>query len=391
MMHKKAIGYLIAAMVILSVTVSWGAYAAVVIAFILGFSNNGRSVVASIIRQKQFIFLAAAIVLSTIFSRALSKSLLIDGIIILHFMAFAVLIMGIKLENLERLFRLLNFIAIFVCLYGIYQYLSGNLTINKSWADPKLFGSMVRIYSSMRNPNIFAGYLAFNISYASAYFLQKKKDVYIIANILLSSVCLILTYSRGGFIAMFAGMLVVMLLYREWKVSAYLIVMTICYYSYNMIGSLNRADLGIMSTDSSSLYRMEIWKASFKLFYNNIAFGSGLGSVLQYLSFSSAKLKGFIAHSHNIYIHLLAETGIAGLASFGFLMLTGFRKSIGFWREHRKSDYAYIAAGFAASVAALAVHGLVDAVIFIPTRSLIFLIYLSLFPILMHNLKKPVD
>lgn len=386
MKHEVFIKYLIIAMVVFSVTIYWGAYAAAVIGFLLIYLKRKEAVVL-IIKQKPIIFLALSLVLSTVFSRALGYSLAIDAVLLLHVIAFVLLVSGTKLEDLEKLIKLLNVLGILVCLYGLYQYLSGDLTINKSWVDQKNFGSLVRIYSTMRNPNIFAGYLAFNISYASAYLLKKKKDKYALINILLSSICIILSYSRGGFIALFAGMLAIMVLYKEWKVAIYLAVMSVLYYSYNMIGSLNRADLGILSTDSSSLYRMEIWKASFNLFMKNIAFGSGPGSVMKYLSFSSAKLKGFIAHSHNIYIHLLAETGALGLASFGYILLTALKSFIAYWKDHRNSQYSYIAAGFAACMTAMLVHGLVDCVILIPTRSYIFLIYLSLFPALLMNMK----
>ncbi|MGB7605999.1 MAG: O-antigen ligase family protein [Lutisporaceae bacterium] len=388
MIDNRYIKYLILAMTIFSVTIYWGAYASAVIAFFIVFINNRKLVIAFVIEQKPIIFLAVSLILSTIFSRTFSNSLIIDAILLLHLLAFIVLVVGTRLEELEGLFKLLNTLAICLCIYGIYQYLTGDLAINKSWTDQKTFGSLVRIYSTMRNPNIFAGYLVFNISYASAYLIKKKSDIYTAINILLSSICLILTYSRGGFIAFIAAMLVIMVLCREWKVAVYLVIMGILYYSYNMIGNLNRADLGLLNTDSSSLYRMEIWKASFNLFLKNIAFGSGPGSVMKYLSFSSAKLKGFIMHSHNIPIHLFAETGLVGFTSFTVIIFTCLKKFISFWKEHRDSSFSYIAVGFAASITALMVHGLVDCVIFVPTRSIVFLIYLSLFPILLYNMRK---
>lgn len=389
MTSDKVIRYLIIAMAVFSVIFYWGAYAAGAIGFIIILAKKPRSTALSVTKQKPVIFLAAAVLLSTVFSKALGRSLFIDGIIILHFMAFSVLVTGTRLEDLGKLFRLLNLIAIFVCLYGIYQYMTGNMHIDESWTDTKNFGSLIRIYSTLGNPNMFAGYLAFNISYALAYLIQKKRDIYAILNIALSSICLIFTYSRGGFIALFAASVVIIILYRNWKAAVYLAFMSVLYYRYNMVGGLNRADIGILGTDSSSLYRLEIWKASIGLFLSNIAFGSGLGSVLQYLSYSSEKLKGLIYHSHNIYIHLLAETGVVGLTAFGYLVMTAFRKFKSFWREYKSSEYAYIAVGFAASMTAMLVHGLIDCVPFIPTRSLVFLTYLSLFPILVFNFKKP--
>lgn len=386
--YTKYVKYVIIAMTIFSVTIYWGAYASAVIAFFMVLTKNRERVIALVKDQKLIIALAVSLILSTVFSRVLGISLLIDGVLLLHLLAFIALVAGTSLEELEGLFKLLNTIAIFVCIYGIYQYLTGDLVISKSWTDQSTFGKLVRVYSTMRNPNIFAGYLVFNLSYASAYLMQKKSDIYTSINIVLSFICLIITYSRGGFLAFIAAMLVIMVLHKKWKMVFCLVVMSVLYYSFNMIGDINRADLGLINTDGSSLYRVEIWKASFDLFLKNIAFGSGLGSVMKCLGYSSDKLKGFIAHSHNIPIHLLAETGLVGLGIFTAIIADSIKKFIGYWKEYKNSPYSYIAVGFAASIVALLVHGMVDCVIFVPTRSIVFLIYLSLFPILRYNMKK---
>jgi putative inorganic carbon (hco3(-)) transporter len=237
----------------------------------------------------------------------------------------------------------------------------------------------------MRNPNIFATYLTFNICYAGAYFIKKGGGFYTAANIMLSSICLILTYSRGGFIAFIAAMIVIIIISKEIKAGVYLAFMILLYYGFNSLESTNRIDLSTIAVDGSSLYRLEIWKASWDLFKENVIFGSGLGSVSKLLSFSSDKLKGFIFHAHNIPLHLLAETGIVGFTVFLALVLSGIRKFISFWKEHKNSGYSYIAIGFIAALTAMIVHGLVDCVIFIPSRSLIFLIYLALFPAVFHR------
>lgn len=384
----KYIKSLIIAMTIFSVTFHWGAYASVLIAFIIVILKKPGEVLSLLKKQKLIALLGAALLMSIVFSKALGNSILAGGILLLHLMAFIVLLTGTRLEDMEELIKLLNITAIFVCLYGLYQYYTGNLTIDKSWTDTKTFGSLIRIYSTLRNPNIFAGYLGLNICFAAAYWIRRKRDMLTSVNIVLSSICLILTYSRGGFMAFLTAMLVLVLLFRDWKAVLYLAIMSFLYYRYNTIGGLNRADLGLLDTDSSSLYRLEIWKASFGLFRKNIISGSGPGSVMEYLSYSTPKLKGFIAHSHNIYIHLLAETGIAGLTAFLLAVFVSYKKFIAFWRKYRDGKYAYIAAGFAASMSALLAYGLVDCVIFIPTRSIIFLIYLSLFPILLYNMGK---
>lgn len=385
-MEKSNINkYLIISMIGFSATFYYGAYIVSVIAFFMMFIRAPRDIINLVIKEKVIFFIVATLFLPTLFSKVIGYSILIDGIIIIHLMVYFVIIKWINKDNIEDVFKLLNFMAILICIYGIYQYFTGDLTINTSWTDQGAFGILIRIYATMRNPNMFAAYLTFNICYAGAYFLKKKADVYAAINITLSSVCLILTYSRGGFIAFVAAILVLTIVCKKKKAVVYLVFMILLYYGYNSLRSTSRTDFSTIAFDGSSLYRIEIWKASWGLFKENIIFGGGLGSVSKLLSFSSDKLKGFIVHAHNIPLHLLAETGIVGFTAFLALVLSGINRFLLFWKENKNSEYSYIAIGFIASLTAMLVHGMVDCVYFIPSRSLIFLIYLALFPAVFHK------
>ena len=385
MTKNKLIKYLIISMIVFSATFYYGAYTAGVIVFFMMFIKDPKYITNFVIKEKTIIFIAIALALSTLFSKVVGYSLLLDGIVIIHLMVYLVMIKWVSKDNIEEILRLLNIIAIMICIYGVYQYFTGDLTVNTNWTDKSTFGTLIRIYSTIRNPNIFAAYLTFNICYAGAYFIKKNRDIYVAMNIMLSSICLILTYSRGGFIAFVAAMLVITIVCKEIKAGFYLVFMILLYYGYNAIESTSRTDLSTIAIDSSSLYRLEIWRASWGLFKENIVFGGGLGSISKLLSFSSDKLTGYIAHAHNIPLHLLAETGIIGFTAFFALVLSGIKKFWLFWREHKGSEYSFIAVGYIGALTALLVHGMVDCVYFIPSRSLIFLIYLALFPAVFHR------
>ena len=379
-MRNNIVKYIILCLIIFSATFYYGAYTAGVIAFFMMFVKEPKYIIDFVLKEKAIAFTVAALLLSTIFSSVRGYSVLLVGIIIVHLMVYLVIIKWVQNENIEDVFKLLNLMAILICIYGIYQYFTLDLAINTSWTDQGTFGVLIRIYSSMRNPNILAGYLTINICYAISYYIRKKTEIYTAINIVLSSVCLILTYSRGGFIAFAAAILVIAIVSREIKVGVYLAFMILVYYGYNFFESTGRADISTISNDSSSLYRIEIWKASWNLFKENIAFGAGLGSVSKLISFSSDKLNGYIFHAHNIPLHLLAETGIVGFTAFYALALSGIKRFILFWKVHKDSSSSYIAVGFIGALTAMLVHGMVDCVYFIPSRSLIFLIYLGLFP-----------
>ncbi len=380
--------YLLLALIILSATFYYGAYALGTIFFLGLFLRDRKGIMEIAKSDKSILLMGAALLLSTFTSKSLYYSLLVDSVILLHFMIYIVMVKTIDRNRVEDLLQIMNLVGIALCLYGVYQYFTGDLTVANSWTDQNTFGNLIRIYSTLRNPNIFAAYLTFNICFAGAYLVKKKADIYAAINIMLSSICLVLTYSRGGFVSFVAAMLVLMLLCRERKVLVYTIFMVAFYYGYDMIENINRADLSKLLADSSSLYRLEIWRASFGMFKQNILFGCGPGSVMKLVSYSTEQIKGFVSHSHNLEIQLLAETGLVGLGAFGFMVYTGLRNAFRFYWINKNNESSYVAIGFIAAITAMLVHGVVDCTILIPTRSLLFLIYLALFPAMNYKSSK---
>lgn len=392
MTENKVIKYLIYAMIILSVTFHYGAYAAGVIAFLIMLRDDAKVMARAMAKQKVLVFIAVAFVFSTLFSKVMGYSLLIDGVVLLHLIIYIVIVKYVSKENIEEIFRLMNIMGIFICMYGIYQYFTGHLNIDKSWTDENAYGNLLRIYSTLRNPNIFAAYLTFNICFAMAYALKKKRNILITANIILASICLILTFSRGGFYSLIGALLLIGLLFKEKKALYYIMLMVIANYGWNFMQGSYRGDLSKLIVDSSSMYRLEIWKAAWELFKENIVFGVGPGSITRLLSYSTDKLSGNIMHAHNIPLHVMAEIGLFGLTAFAALFLSELKRLTLFWRKHRDAEYSFIAIGFVAVCAAMLIHGMVDCAVLIPSRSLIFLVYLGLFPALcLKALNQPED
>lgn len=390
MTTNQIIKYLIFIMILFSTVFHYISYGAVLLAFVLLLKDDPKHILHTIKKEKSILLLLAALILSIFFSKVPWYSFLIGLVVMLHFMAYMVIVKYIDKENLQRIYLLLNIMGIAICIMGIYQYLTGNLSISKSWTDQNTYGNLVRIYSTLRNPNILATYLAFNISLSMSYFLQKKADSITAINIILSSACLILTYSRGGFLAFAAAMLFIALICKEPKAGLYLAVMVIVNFGFNALQSTDRGDLGKLVTDSSSLYRIEIWKASWDLFKSNAVYGGGLGSVSKLLSYSSDTLKGYIFHAHNLILHIMAETGLLGLSAFIALLMTSVKNLYGYRKLEGHREFTYLATGFGAMLTALLVHGMVDCTVLIPSRSLLFLIYIALFPALYNKVTQVI-
>jgi len=79
--------------------------------------------------------------------------------------------------------------------------------------------------------------------------------------------------------------------------------------------------------DNSFFWRIRLWMYALDFFPQRPIWGSGLGTFLDYVSFS----KGFGAHS--TWVGLLIESGVVGLTAFVALMVTTWAK---FWKTYRE-------------------------------------------------------
>lgn len=380
-MNTKALKWSLIIVVLLSALFPVGAYFGVVAVFISAIqARKSRQILGSLSADKNVLIMLFCILLAIIYSKDIYMSIGAAVMLCLNIGLYLILMVELKNIEAQKYYKLLNNACLLACIFGIYQFVSGNMNVEKSWVDEKTFGSLARVYSTLLNPNIFAGYLAINLSFALARFRSLKEDMLLTLNIILSSICLLLTYSRGGFAAFGTAMLVLCLLKERKKgLSLYLAAMAAAFFVLNSAGPNNRADLGSVYQDSSSLYRLEIWKAALNMFLDNPIFGNGIGTTWYYLSSGSDKLYRYILHSHNIYLQVAAEMGIVGLSAFMNLIGKKVWEGYRLLKEKASEEEAYIIQGFIACTAGISVHGMIDAVVFVPALSLVFMGYFALY------------
>lgn len=127
----------------------------------------------------------------------------------------------------------------------------------------------------------------------------------------------------------------------------------------------------------AALARVEYWVPAWESFLQRPLFGWGpltFGSA--YLRYNSVPPYGFFAHAHSIFFNLLSETGLVGVAAFGFLALATFRA---LWRQTQiltGEDRAVALAAFAGAVA-WAAHSLVDTVQVEPMNAVLITVLLG--------------
>lgn len=345
-------------------------------------AGKSRRMLRAVAEDKTVILLLCSWCVSAVFSKLVLVSVATVGLFALQLSYLCLSKSVLDEKELQVWYRIINITAVFMCLVALFQFFSGHLNMYSSWVDQKSFGEIRRVYSTLYNPNIFAGFLVINLVWTVSRCSVGKADAVTRANAVLSSICLILTYSRGGFLAFCASMAVIFLFTRRKLLVLYVALMAAAFYGVNYSGAVNRFDYGTVVADSSNVYRLEIWKAGIKMFLERPLLGNGPGTAWVLLSTYSDKLFSYVLHAHNIFIQAAAETGIPGTAALLYFILKNAGTAVRMWQGMRNEEVSFVFLGFTASLAGIVVHGMVDAVIMLPSLSMIFIGYYSMYSII---------
>lgn len=225
----------------------------------------------------------------------------------------------------------------FTCLLAITQFLTGNSLgfwvlgeREFSVATPLIakfnFYEQIflRPYATFSHPNMLAGFLIITMPWVLYGLPVKFKNTGLMLGLLISSTVFI-TFSRPGLILMTVQS--VFLLRRFWKlllilgaaVSPLVIVRLSSIFTFDTLAVLRREEL--------SSYAI-------KLFMENPLSGIGLNNFINVLAADQVLVgtSRILQPAHNIFLLVLAETGMFGLS--GILGLSG----IAFWQNFRKTD-----------------------------------------------------
>jgi O-antigen ligase len=285
-------------------------------------------------------------------------------------------------------------VAAFICssavvsLYGVYQNILG--TASTKWQDESMFGNMGgRVVSTFENPNVLAEYLIVTIPFAVAVLLTRRSwlsrgGMFAVCGS--GAACLVFTMSRGAWLGFMIGMLLFFLIYsRKTMIAVLLGLFSIPVLPFILPESIVKRFTSIGNlADSSTAYRVNIWRGSIDMIRDFFWGGIGAGKTftLVYPSYTLAGIES-APHSHNLYLQITIELGIFGLLAFLAVVFLLAQNSFSFFSVKEKpgnaiEDSRFIcAAGFAGIVAILA-QGMTDYVWYNYRIFLIFWLVLGL-------------
>ena len=277
------------------------------------------------------------------------------GIVGLYVLTYILIGQNIRTkEQMINLAKALALSAFFVVLYGYFQYIFGVDIADMKWVDGEAFPELrKRIFSTLENPNVLAGYLDVMICLALGMFLKisgSTQKIILAVVIAVLTACLAMTYSRGAFLSI-AIVFVICGIVKDRRLLILFIILTasIIYSDSTFLQRI--LSIFTTSTDSSEGLRVGIWVSTISMIADHPFVGIGWGAfkfVYPQYNYYLQDTTQTIYHAHNLYLQTAAEVGIVGaLAYFWYFFATMFQ-SITFNTAERysqlKSDAKNLAA-----------------------------------------------
>ncbi len=282
--------------------------------------------------NKWILIFALVIGVSAVTSISLEESRNIAMLMIAFVLSYFIVINTI--ENKKQLkFVLYSFItaAVLTSIYGIYQYIFGNV-YSQAWLDSDMFEDIkMRVYSTFENPNVYGEYLLLVIPIIAGLFWTEKgflKKTLLLGAAGITMLALILTFSRGCYLGIILAIgLLAISIDRRFIILGIGMLFLLPFILPDSI--INRfLSIGNMG-DSSTSYRVSIWMGTIAMLKDYWLSGIGLGftsfnTIYPIYSYNNISAP----HSHNLYLQLLVEYGIIGFIVFVGVVYNFYKETI---------------------------------------------------------------
>jgi putative inorganic carbon (hco3(-)) transporter len=300
--------------------------------------------------------------------------------LIMYVLYFIVSRMKLEKTDFINFAWVVIFVGLLVSVHGIIEKLSlRQFLLPEAWSQKTLSATnIVRIYGMTGNPNSLAILIGFAIVCVLYLIYEVKVAQRKLLNslLVLFSGILLLTYSRGTWIALVVGLVIFLVLSRKWLIIkplilaallGYLLIYTPVNYGVQFVQSLdleldqgsndNKGDLTDRLGGTFDEKNMDLMTESGRIFYIKKGFqvfmdypmmGSGFGTfgdsatlsygspIYTHYGIRSDIYGGKNFYSDNQYIQVIAETGAMGILAFAVFLLGLL---VTFWQRRKQNVY----------------------------------------------------
>ena len=243
---------------------------------------------------------------------------------------------------------------------------------NPSWLVNISGKTYLRATAVFPDPHMLAFYLGLLIPLAlGLVFFGEKKNYFWLVALGILLLADLLTFSRGGYLGLFTGAVVIMCLWwnkigRNYKFGALALagMMVAALLLPSPISQRFYSSFDLQ--EGSNAGRIAIWSQALNVSENNPLLGVGIGNYPLAVK-ASADYREPI-YAHNTYLDIAVETGIVNMLVWALLLGVVFLK----FYALGKQEPLFLMAG--ASIIMFATHSLVETAIYSPTVLVLFLI-----------------
>jgi putative inorganic carbon (HCO3(-)) transporter len=258
--------------------------------------------------------------------------------------------------------------AVAVSLIGLYQYLFTNWVI--------VGEGVRRVLAVYGSPNNLALYLdrALPLVIALALFVdvRRRRITYALAAIPIA-LAVYLTYSRGAYLGIAAGLLLIGLFSGRrvrLAVAALLVIGVIALIPFSQT---ERFKSLFQEGTGTGFFRVSVWESGIAMIRDHPVLGVGLDNFLyeypKYIQ-PDAWREPNLAHPHNIVLDFWVRLGIGGVVALGWLLFEFYRAGL---KRLAGANRALVLGLMASMIAALA-HGMIDAAYFYVDLAFVFML-----------------
>lgn len=256
----------------------------------------------------------------------------------------------------RQLFGAIILAAVLIGFYALYQYFFGlrhTLEYIKR-TQPNLYAEeflgRMRIFATFISPNIFASYIVMTLFVIPGSFISygRREKIICLFCISVMMLALILTKSFGGILTFTAAFIVFIFLvifyllpnlgFRKELLKRIGLGLALVLAGFILVSGLFMRQrvtelLSPQNVNNSLKQRLYYWQASLRMTQEHPIAGVGWRKFgLWYRTYKAPEAN--ISHyAHNVYLQMLAETGILGFLSFLMLIVLFFKRAAALIKE----------------------------------------------------------
>ncbi|MBZ0167665.1 MAG: O-antigen ligase family protein, partial [Candidatus Omnitrophica bacterium] len=236
-----------------------------------------------------------------------------------------------------------------------------------------------RATAGFNAPTGLGAYLVMSLPLITGFFMSKpavsvRRSIGMAAALGCLAYALFLTFSRGAWLSLALGTIVVLTVYmlvRRYSRKQVVVFLTastlVCgmllsYYLGNIekFSSLNR---GVLS------WRIDVWKQTVDMIKEKPLFGYGVNTYMRKFHayrYDRRNIPQYKRHpatyAHNCYLQIAMETGLAGLAAFMWILFAYYRFVLSRIREtyHRHRERGILVFGLMTGITGFFIHAFFD-------------------------------